>query len=75
MRVERRRERWMARPQAGPDSLRGVRLAAGLSVRELSRRTGISASMISLVERGLIKSWDRYVDRLVGAIGEPRSSL
>jgi hypothetical protein len=72
--LERRRRQWMARPQAEPDSLRGVRPAAGLSVRELSRRTGISPEMISRVERGLIKSWDRYVDRLVDAIG-PRSSL
>jgi hypothetical protein len=68
--LERRRRQWMARPQAEPDSLRGVRLAAGLSVRELARRTGLSASMISQVERGKIKSWDRYVERLVGAIGQ-----
>jgi DNA-binding XRE family transcriptional regulator len=67
--LERRRQRWMAHPQAEPDSLRGVRLEAGLSVRELARRTGMSASMISVVERGRIKSWDRYVERLTAAIG------
>ena len=45
--------------EAAPDSLRGVRLAAGLSVRELSRRTGIPPSTISAVERGRILSWPR----------------
>jgi transcriptional regulator with XRE-family HTH domain len=58
----------MARPQPSPGNLRAVRLAGGLSVRELSRRTGISPEMISRVERGLIKSWDRYVERLTAAI-------
>jgi hypothetical protein len=66
--LERRRRGWMTRPQPSPGNLRAVRLAGGLSVRELSRRTGISASMISLVERGKIKSWDRYVERLTAAI-------
>lgn len=32
--LERRRQRWMAHPQAEPGSLRAVRLAGGLSVRE-----------------------------------------
>jgi hypothetical protein len=68
--LEVRRRRWMARPQPSPGNLRAVRLAGGLSVRELARRTGISASMISAVERGRIKSWDRYVERLTTAIGE-----
>jgi hypothetical protein len=67
--LERRRRQWMARPQPSPGNLRAVRLAGGLSVRELSRRTGISASMISMVERGKVKSWDRYVERLTAAIG------
>lgn len=66
--LERRRERWMAQPQAEPESLRGVRLAAGLSVRELSRRTGIPPSTISAVERGRILSWPRYAERLTAAI-------
>jgi hypothetical protein len=38
--LERRRQRWMAHPHAEPDSLRAVRLAGGLSVRELARRMG-----------------------------------
>jgi transcriptional regulator with XRE-family HTH domain len=58
----------MAHPQAEPGSLRAVRLAGGLSVRELARRTGLSASMISQVERGKIKSWPRYVERLTAVI-------
>lgn len=62
--LETRRQRWMARPYPEPDSLRGVRLAAGLSVRELARRTGYSPSMISQLERGKIKSWPNYVERL-----------
>lgn len=69
--LERQRQRWMARPYPEPDSLRGVRLSAGLSVRELSRRTGISASMISSIERGVVKSWDRYTERLVAAVRTP----
>jgi helix-turn-helix protein len=50
--LERRRQQWMAQPHAEPGSLRAVRLAGGLSVREPARRTGLSASMISRVERG-----------------------
>jgi transcriptional regulator with XRE-family HTH domain len=45
-----------------------VRLAGRLSVRELARRTGIPATTVSAVERGVIKSWDRYVERLTAAI-------
>jgi DNA-binding XRE family transcriptional regulator len=67
--LRRRRERWMAQPQAEPGSLRAVRLAAGLSVRELARRRGIAAPTISRVERGLIPTWPRYVERLTAAIG------
>ena len=63
------RAQWMARPQADPDSLRGVRLAHGVCIRELSRRTRISPEMISRVERGLIKSWPRYVEQLTAALG------
>jgi ribosome-binding protein aMBF1 (putative translation factor) len=66
--LEARRRRWMADPGRDPTGLRSVRLAAGLSLRELSARTGISYSMISAVERGRIKSWDRYIERLTAAI-------
>jgi DNA-binding XRE family transcriptional regulator len=66
--LERRRRRWMAHPQADPGSLRAVRLAGGWSVRELARRTGIPPTTVSAVERGVIKSWDRYVERLTAAI-------
>jgi len=67
--LERRRQRWMRRPQPSPGNLRAVRLAGGLSVRELSRRSGISASMISLIERDKIKCWPKYIERLTAAIG------
>ena len=36
--------------------------------RELARRTGYSPSMISMLERGKIKSWPRYIERLTVAI-------
>jgi transcriptional regulator with XRE-family HTH domain len=55
-------------PSQSPGSLRAVRLAGGLSVRELARRTGIPPTTVSAVERGVIKSWDRYVERLMAAI-------
>jgi hypothetical protein len=73
--ILRRRSRWMAAPKAEPGSLRAVRLAAGLSVRELARRSGMSPEMVSRVERGLVKSWPRYVERLTAAIGRVESSL
>ncbi len=65
----------MAQPHAEPGSLRAVRLAVGLSVRELARRTGLSASMVSAVERGKIKSWDRYVERLTAVISAGKRSV
>jgi DNA-binding transcriptional regulator YiaG len=54
-----RRRRWLAEPQVEPGSLRARRLDRGLSVLELARRTGLSASMVSAVERGEIRSWRR----------------
>jgi hypothetical protein len=67
--LERRRQHWMARPYSEPDSLRVVRLAAGLSVRELSRRSGIPPSTISAVERGRNRCWPRYVEQFTAAMG------
>lgn len=67
----RRRERWLAAPQAEPGSLRAWRLEHGLSVREVARRTGIPPTTISAVERGRIKSWDRYIERLAAAFDKP----
>lgn len=64
----RRRDRWLAEPKAEPGSLRAWRLDHGLSVRELARRTGLSASMVSHIERGKIKSWPRYEERLREAV-------
>jgi len=67
----RYRTRWLATPKAEPGSLRAWRLDHGMSVRELARRTGLSASMVSKVERGKIKSWPRYEERLRAAVGSP----
>jgi len=40
------------RPVVDPASLRAIRLAAGLSLREVSRRLRISPSYLSDIERG-----------------------
>src|SRR6266540_1553143 len=44
-------------------------------VRLICQWPRISASMISLVERGRIKSWPHYVERLTSAIGAPASLM
>jgi transcriptional regulator with XRE-family HTH domain len=34
--------------------MRSLRLAAGLSIRELERRTGINRGRLSIIERGVV---------------------
>jgi transcriptional regulator with XRE-family HTH domain len=34
--------------------MRSLRLAAGLSIRELERRTGINRCRLSIIERGVV---------------------
>jgi DNA-binding XRE family transcriptional regulator len=65
-----RRTRWLAQPHVEPDSLRAWRLEHGVTVRELAQRTGLSPSMISAVERGIIKSWPGYDQRLRAAVAD-----
>jgi hypothetical protein len=65
--LERRRRRWLARPQPDPIGLRSWRLAHGLSIRALGRQTGIAPEIISRLERGTMRS-SRYLERLTAAI-------
>lgn len=39
--------------EAPKSSLRQVRVAAGMTIRELERRTGINRGRLSIIERGV----------------------
>ena len=69
--------------QAGPAGLagriagrlKGLRAAAGLSLDGLARSSGVSRSMISLVERGEASPTAVVLERLATALGVPLASL
>jgi transcriptional regulator with XRE-family HTH domain len=46
-----------------------ARLAAGLSQRELTRRSGVPQAAISRIERGLVSPRTETLDRLLRACG------
>lgn len=50
--------------------LRGARERAGLSQRELARRSGVPHSVISAIETGQRDPSVSLLDRLLGALGE-----
>jgi transcriptional regulator with XRE-family HTH domain len=50
-------------------SLRELRLAAGLSIRALSDRTGINRGRLSIIERGVVPSGDEL--RRILAVLQP----
>jgi transcriptional regulator with XRE-family HTH domain len=58
----------MAPVDAGPIVLE-ARLAAGLSQRELARRSGVPQAAISRTERGLVSPRTETLDRLLRACG------
>ncbi|WP_180900563.1 helix-turn-helix domain-containing protein [Martelella soudanensis] len=65
-----------AREQTGVGArLREKRRAAGCSIGELAERAGVSAGMISQVERGLSNPSLRILERLRNALGVPLSDL
>jgi transcriptional regulator with XRE-family HTH domain len=52
-----------------------ARLAAGLSQRELSRRTGVPQAAISRIEHGLVSPRVQTLDRLLRACGKDASLI
>ncbi|MCA0216373.1 MAG: XRE family transcriptional regulator [Actinobacteria bacterium] len=57
------------------ERIRVARESAGMSVRELSRRIGVSASHVSQVERGLASFSVRALYNVVSALGISMDSL
>ncbi len=47
----------------------------GLSCRELGRRMGVDASLVSRAERGLIQTWPKFRSEAAAALGLPESVL
>ena len=56
-------------PMAGGDLLRTARARAGLSQRELARRTGIAQPTIARIESGVADPRVRTLERLLAACG------
>jgi len=63
-----------AQPRIGP-TLRDLRNARGLSMKELAETAGVSAGMISQIERGTANPSIKILDKLRTALGVPLSSL
>lgn len=55
--------------------VRGLRQAQGLSLEALAGRSGVSRSMISLIERGESSATAVVLERLAAALGAPLASL
>ncbi|MDM0028123.1 helix-turn-helix domain-containing protein [Variovorax saccharolyticus] len=52
-----------------------LRRAAGVSAVELTKRSGVSRSMLSRIENGLVSPSVEMLDRLANALGVPMSRL
>jgi transcriptional regulator with XRE-family HTH domain len=57
--------------EAPQTPLRQVRIAAGLTLRELERRTGINRGRLSIIERG-VSPTDREAELIFQAIAFPK---
>lgn len=57
------------------ERLRGLRADRGLTLDGLAERTGVSRSMISLIERGESSPTAAVLDRLAGGLGVTLASL
>lgn len=55
--------------------LRQLRLARGLSLEQLAAQSGVSRSMISLIERAESSPTAAVLDRLAGSLGVPLAAL
>jgi transcriptional regulator with XRE-family HTH domain len=56
-------------------AIRRRREARGLSCHQLARLTGIDASMLSKVERGVVETTLERYRAIAGALGVPMASL
>lgn len=52
------------------ENVRRIRLARGLSLRELSEATGVSKALLSQIERGVANPTLEVVSRVAAALGE-----
>ncbi|MEO3785768.1 XRE family transcriptional regulator [Actinocorallia sp. B10E7] len=52
------------------DNVRRIRLARGLSLRELSELTGVSKALLSQIERGVANPTIEVLSRVAAALGE-----
>lgn len=57
---------------AGPIRLRDLRNKAGLSMRALAKRVGVSATYVSAVERGIMKASPQYLADVLQALDVKR---
>lgn len=53
--------------------VRALRMAAGATGGELAQRSGVSSSMLSRIERGLVSPSVETLDRIAGGLGVPIS--
>lgn len=60
--------------EAPQTPLRQVRIAAGISLNELARRTGINKGRISIIERGVSPSADEAAKILAALQATPKES-
>ena len=51
------------------EKLREVRLAKGLNQRELAERSHTAQSLVSALERGVVKPWPKVAKKLARALG------
>lgn len=56
-----------------PTPLREIRKAAGLSIRDLERLTGINRGRLSVVERGVPPTTEE-LDRILAVIGPKKAA-
>lgn len=67
---------WRAEGTAPPlravvaDNVRRIRLARGLSLRELAELTGVSKALLSQIERGVANPTIEVLSRVAAALGE-----
>ncbi len=59
----------MVTTETEANRLRAFREAAGISLRELSRRVAVNAPLLSRVERGHVRSWPRLRRATSEALG------
>jgi transcriptional regulator with XRE-family HTH domain len=66
---------WAARLEALGRTIRGERLGARLSLRELADRTGVSNAYLSQIERGLHEPSLSVLTAIAAALGLPLAAL